>query len=77
MNSPRAECPFPQSGEGNPPGLLVGLDTAALEALHREMEQRMDESGARIVRTRQLLAGSAALLQRSKIPRPRVTHPEE
>jgi hypothetical protein len=46
-----------------------------LEALRREMEQRMDESEARIVRTRQLLAGSAALLQRSKTPRPRVSPP--
>jgi hypothetical protein len=40
-----------------------------MEALRREMEQRMDESEARIVRTRQLLAGSAALLQSSKTPR--------
>jgi hypothetical protein len=40
-----------------------------LEGLTREMEQRLDDSGARIVRTRQLLAGSAALLQHSKTPR--------
>jgi hypothetical protein len=37
-----------------------------LEALRREMEKRLDDSEARIVRTRQLLAGSTALLQQSE-----------
>jgi hypothetical protein len=46
-----------------------------MEALRREMEKRLDDSGARIVRTKQLLAGSSALLQQSKIPRPRVSPP--
>jgi hypothetical protein len=40
-----------------------------MKGLCREMEKRLDDSEARIVRTRQLLAGSAALLQHSKIPR--------
>jgi hypothetical protein len=47
----------------------------SMEALRWELEKRLDDSGARIVRTRQLLAGSAALLQRSKILRPRVNPP--
>jgi hypothetical protein len=42
-----------------------------LETLRREMEKHLDDSEARIVRTRQLLAGSATLLQQSKIPWPR------
>lgn len=42
-----------------------------LEARRRDMEKRLDDSEARMVRTRQLLAASAALLQQSKIPRPR------
>ena len=37
-----------------------------MEALRQEMEKRMDDSEARMIRTRQLLAGSAALLQQSK-----------
>jgi hypothetical protein len=40
-----------------------------LEALRRQMEKRLDDCEARMVRTRQLLAASAALLQQSKIPR--------
>jgi hypothetical protein len=39
-----------------------------MEALRREMEKSIDDSEARMVRTRQLLAGSAALLQQAKIP---------
>jgi hypothetical protein len=45
-----------------------------LEALHRKMEQRLDDSRARIVRTRQLVAASAALLQRSKMARTTADH---
>jgi hypothetical protein len=37
----------------------------------RAMEKRLDDSEARIVRTRQLLTVSSTLLQQSKIPRPR------
>jgi hypothetical protein len=40
-----------------------------MEALRREMERRLDDSGARIVRSRQLVAASAALLQQSKMAR--------
>jgi hypothetical protein len=47
----------------------------ALEGVRRELEKRLDDSEARIVRTRQLLADSSALLQQSKIPRPRVSPP--
>jgi hypothetical protein len=43
----------------------------SVETLHRKMLKCLDGSGARIGRTRQLLAASAALLQQSKSPRPR------
>lgn len=42
-----------------------------MEALRREMEQRLDHRETRIVRTRRLLASSSALLQHPKNPRPR------
>jgi hypothetical protein len=44
-----------------------------MEALRRKMEKRLDDSEARMVRTRQLLAGSTALLQQSKPSRYRLT----
>ena len=37
-----------------------------LETLRREMEKHLDDSEARMVRTRQVLAASTALLQQSK-----------
>jgi hypothetical protein len=40
-----------------------------LEARRRGMEKRLDDSEARIVRTRQLLAASTALLQQAKASR--------
>jgi hypothetical protein len=46
-----------------------------METLRREMEKRLDDSEARMARTRQLLADSAALLQQLKSPRPQVTPP--
>jgi hypothetical protein len=41
------------------------------ETRRRDMEKRLHEGEARIVRTRQLLAVSSALLQPSQLPRPR------
>jgi hypothetical protein len=46
-----------------------------MAALRRRLVKRMDDSKARIVSTRQLLMVSSALLQQSKIPRPRVSPP--
>jgi hypothetical protein len=40
-----------------------------MEALRRKMEKRLDDNEARMVRTRQLLADSTALLQQSKSSR--------
>jgi hypothetical protein len=40
-----------------------------MEAPRRKMEKSLDDSEARMVRTRQLLAGSTALLQQSKSSR--------
>jgi hypothetical protein len=59
---------------------LMAQKTAMLrtmEALGREMEQRLEDSGARIVRTRQLLAASAALLQQAKMARKAAPIPHE
>ena len=53
-------------------GRIARLHT--LGALCRKMEQRLDDSEARMVRTRQLLAASATLLQQSKIPRATADH---
>jgi hypothetical protein len=45
-----------------------------LEALRQTLEQRLDDSWARVVRTRQLVAASAALLQRSEMARTTADH---
>ena len=45
-----------------------------LEALRQKQEKRLDDSEARVVRTRQLMAASAALLQRSKMARTMADH---
>jgi hypothetical protein len=51
---------------------LIATSIAMLhttEALRLKMEKSLDDSEARMVRTRQLLAGSTALLQQSKSSR--------
>jgi hypothetical protein len=47
---------------------MAMLDT--LGARYRKMLKCLDDSEARMLRTSQLLAASAALLQQAKIPRP-------